>query len=53
MNEKQRKQALNESPVSDEVGDRLFCPPTHPYTSDEDNEYICAAIWEAVGQVAA
>jgi len=35
-------------PVSEEVGARLFCPPIHPMMSDEDNEFICAAIWEAV-----
>ncbi|HOJ20673.1 MAG TPA: DegT/DnrJ/EryC1/StrS family aminotransferase [Armatimonadota bacterium] len=35
-------------PISDEVGARIFCPPIHPYMPDEDNEYIAAAIWEAV-----
>jgi dTDP-4-amino-4,6-dideoxygalactose transaminase len=35
-------------PVSEEVGQRLFCPPIHPRMSDQDNEYICAALWETV-----
>jgi len=37
-----------ELPISDEVGARLFCPPIHPYMPEEDNDYIAAAIWEAV-----
>jgi len=37
-----------ELPVSEEVGARLFCPPMHPYMSEEDNAYIAAAIWKAV-----
>ncbi len=41
-----------ELPVSEEVGERLFCPPIHPQMSAEDNEYIAAALWEAVGRVA-
>jgi perosamine synthetase len=40
-------------PVSSELGRRLFCPPIHPDMSDEDNEYIAAALWEAVERVAA
>lgn len=35
-------------PVSEEVGARLFCPPIHPGMSEDDNRYICAAIWDAV-----
>jgi len=35
-------------PRAEEIGARLFCPPIHPLMSDEDNEYICAAIGEAV-----
>lgn len=35
-------------PVSEDVGSRLFCPPIHPGMSDEDNRYICAAIWDVV-----
>ncbi len=35
-------------PQAEEIGARLFCPPTHPLMSDEDNEYLCAAIADAV-----
>ncbi len=35
-------------PVSEELGARLFCAPIHPMMSQEDNEYICAALWDAV-----
>jgi len=38
-------------PISDEIGGRIFCPPIHPYMPQEDNEYIAAAIWEAVGRI--
>jgi dTDP-4-amino-4,6-dideoxygalactose transaminase len=47
----QRHAVGQELPVSDEVGARLFCPPIHPCMSDEDNEYIAAAIWEAVERI--
>jgi len=40
-----------ELPVSQEVGQRLFCAPMHPAMSDEDNEYIAAAMWEAVERI--
>jgi len=40
-------------PLSEELGRRLFCPPTHPLMSREDNEYICAALWESVERVRA
>ena len=40
-----------ELPVSEEIGQRLLCPPIHPCMSDEDNEYIAAALWEAVERV--
>jgi perosamine synthetase len=40
-----------ELPVSEEVAARLFCPPIHPFMPDADNEYIAAAIWEAMEQV--
>jgi len=45
--------ADQELPVSQEIGRRLFCPPIHPAMSDEDNQYIAAAIWEAVERVRA
>ena len=38
-------------PLSEELGRRLFCPPTHPLMTHEQNEYICAAIVEAVERV--
>jgi perosamine synthetase len=37
-----------ELPISDELGERIFCPPIHPAMSQHDNAYISAAIWEAV-----
>jgi len=40
-----------ELPVSQQIGQRLFCPPMHPSMSDQDNEYIAAAIWEAAEQI--
>ncbi len=39
-------------PVSEEIGRRLFCPPIHPTMSESDNEYIAAAVWEAVERIA-
>lgn len=38
-------------PVSDELGARLFCVTIHPRMSDQDNEYICAALWDAVEKI--
>lgn len=35
-------------PVSEEIGARLFCVPMHPCMSEEDNTYICAALWTVV-----
>jgi len=40
-------------PVSEEIGARLFCLPIHPRMSDADNEYLCAALWEAVERIRA
>lgn len=39
-------------PLSEELGARLFCPSLHPLMSEEDNEYIAAALDAAVEQVA-
>jgi len=39
-------------PVSLQIGQRLFCPPIHPRMSDEDNEYIAAAVWDVVERIA-
>jgi perosamine synthetase len=40
-------------PLSDELGKRLFCPPIHPAMTPDQNEYISAAIIEAVERVRA
>ncbi len=42
-----------ELPLSVELGGRIICPPIHPTMSEEDNEYIAAAVWEAVEKIAA
>jgi perosamine synthetase len=41
-----------EVPRSVKLGRRIFCVPIHPKMPDEDNEYICAALWESVDKVA-
>ncbi len=38
-------------PVSDEVSGRVICPSIHPRLTEEENEYICAAIVEAMDRV--
>ncbi len=44
-----RRQTEGQSlPLSEEMGRRLFCVPIHPAMSDEDNEYIMAALIESV-----
>ncbi len=35
-------------PLSEELGARIFCIPTHPAMSPEDNAYIAAAVIECV-----
>jgi dTDP-4-amino-4,6-dideoxygalactose transaminase len=35
-------------PLSEEIGTRLFCPSLHPLMSREQNQYVAAAIIEAV-----
>jgi len=35
-------------PLSEQLGARLFCMPTHPAMSDEDNAYIAAALIECI-----
>lgn len=40
--------AGQELPLSDEIAGRLFCPPTHPLMTREENEYIAAAIAEGM-----
>ena len=47
-----RRMTLGQScPHAEELGARLFNPPIHPQMSDADNEYICAAIADAVERV--
>lgn len=38
-------------PLSDEIGQRLFCPPIHPMMTHEQNEYLSAALIESVERV--
>ena len=38
-------------PLSEELGARLFCPSLHPLMTQELNEYIAAAVIEAVERV--
>jgi len=37
---------------SEELGARLFCPTIHPLMTEEQNEYIAAAVIEAMDRVA-
>lgn len=41
-----------ELPRSEELGARLFCPSLHPLMSEQDNEYIAAAIDKTVERIA-
>lgn len=34
--------------VSEEIGQRLFCPPLHPLLSEEQELYICASLLETI-----
>ncbi len=38
-------------PRSNDLGQRLFCPPIHPKMTREQNEYLCAALIESVEEV--
>lgn len=38
-------------PVSEEIGARLLCPSLHPSMTPEQNEFVCAALIEAVEKV--
>lgn len=40
-----------EVPKSEVIAARLFCVPIHPRMSQNDNEYICAAISKAVQRI--
>jgi len=46
-----RHTAGQRCPKSERLGARLFCPPIHPQMPDSDNEWICAAIAEAVARL--
>jgi len=35
-------------PISDKISERIFCPSLHPLMTEEENEYICAAIADTV-----
>jgi dTDP-4-amino-4,6-dideoxygalactose transaminase len=35
-------------PLSEELGERLFCVPIHPCMSDDDNERISAGLIECI-----
>jgi dTDP-4-amino-4,6-dideoxygalactose transaminase len=39
-------------PLSEEIGSRIFCPSLHPLMSEQDNAYVCAALWECVERLA-
>jgi len=38
-------------PLADDLGGRIFCPSLHPLMTNEQNEYIAAAVIEAVTRV--
>jgi dTDP-4-amino-4,6-dideoxygalactose transaminase len=40
-------------PLSESLGDRLFCPSLHPLMTKAQNEYVAAAVIEAVERVRA
>ena len=37
--------------VSEEIGQRLFCPPLHPLLTEEQELYICASLLETIDMV--
>lgn len=43
--------AGQELPLSDELSERLFCMALHPLMTEEENEYMAAALWDAVERV--
>ncbi len=46
-----RRVAGQSVPVSEDLAKRIFCPCLHPLLSEADNEYISAAVIEAVERV--
>jgi len=39
------------TPLSEDLGARIFCPSLHPQMTEEQNAYVAAAVAEAVGRV--
>jgi perosamine synthetase len=37
--------------VSEDIGQRLFCPPLHPLLTEEQELYICASLLETVDMI--
>ncbi len=37
--------------VSEDIGQRLFCPPLHPQLNEEQELYICASLLETISIV--
>ena len=37
--------------VSEEIGQRLFCPPLHPLLTEEQELYICASLLETIALI--
>lgn len=37
--------------VSEDIGQRLFCPPLHPLLNEEQELYICAALLETIDMI--
>jgi dTDP-4-amino-4,6-dideoxygalactose transaminase len=35
-------------PVSEDIGQRLFCPPLHPLLNEEQEVYISASLLEVI-----
>lgn len=46
-----REQAPGRLPVTDDIGERLFCVSLHPSMTDADNEYIAASLIDCVQQL--
>jgi len=38
-------------PLSEELSARLFCMALHPLMTEAENEYMAAALWDAVERV--
>lgn len=43
--------APDDYPVSTEIARRLFCVSLHPQMTEDENEYIAAAMWDAVERI--